>query len=382
MIPSSRRGRSTLFQTLVLLLTLGAAFYLVHNTATNLERQGIASGFGFLGKGAGFDIIQHLIPYDEQSTYGSAFLVALLNTLLVSVLGVAFATVLGFAIGIARLSTNFLLSRLALAYIEIVRNVPLLLQLFFWYFAVLRSLPSARESHALGNVVFLNLRGLYVPAPIPEPGFWPYLALVGAAVVAATFFIRWSRQRRIATGKVLPAVRLALASVSLFAVLAFVVLGRPLAWEIPELKGFNFSGGLVLIPELVSLLVALTVYTAAFIAEIVRAGILSVSHGQTEAALALGLKRAQVLRHVVIPQALRVVLPPMTSQYLNLTKNSSLAAAIAYPDLVLVFAGTVLMQTGQAVEVIALTMLVYLTVSLAISYAMNRYGRAVALVER
>lgn len=327
MILGSRQGRSLFFQILALILVTAAASYLVHNTATNLARQGIASGFGFLNKGAGFDIIQHMIPYDEQSTYGRAFAVALLNTLLVSVLGVAFATVLGFAVGIARLSTNFLLSRLALVYVEIVRNVPLLLQLFFWYFAVLRSLPPARDSLHIGNAVFLNMRGLYLPLPVFGPGV-------------------------------------------------------QLAWELPELRGFNFVGGLTLIPELVSLLIALTIYTAAFIAEIVRAGLLSVSQGQTEAALALGLTRGQTIRLVVIPQALRVIVPPMTNQYLNLTKNSSLAAAIAYPDLVLVFAGTVLMQTGQAVEVIALTMLFYLGVSLLISFAMNRYGRRVALVER
>ncbi len=379
---SSRKGRSTLFQALALLLTVCAVGFLTHTTATNLERQGIASGFGFFGKSAGFDIIQHLIPYDEQSTYGTAFLVALVNTLVVSVLGVAFATVLGFLIGVARLSSNFLLSRLALAYIEVVRNIPLLLQLFFWYFAVLRSLPVARESLSVGTAVFLNMRGLYVPAPVPEPGFWTFLGTLAAALLIAGFFVRWARMRQLASGKILPSVRISLVAVPVTMAAAYFALGRPIAWELPVLRGFNFVGGLTLIPELVSLLLALTIYTAAFIAEIVRAGILSVSQGQTEAALALGLSRGQALRLVVIPQAMRVILPPMTSQYLNLTKNSSLAAAIAYPDLVLVFAGTVLMQTGQAVEVIATTMLVYLTISLLISFAMNRYSRSVALVER
>ncbi len=378
----SRKGRSILFQTLALLLTVCAFGFLAHTTATNLGRQGIASGFDFFGKSAGFDIIQHLIPYDEQSTYGMAFLVALLNTLVVSALGVALATVLGFFIGVARLSSNFLLSRLALAYIEVVRNIPLLLQLFFWYFAVLRSLPVARDSLSVGTAVFLNMRGLYVPAPVPEPGFWTFLGVVCGALLTAGFFVRWARRRQLATGKILPSVLISLIAVPTLGTAAFYALGRPLAWELPELRGFNFEGGLTLIPELVSLLLALTIYTAAFIAEIVRAGILSVSQGQTEAALALGLSRGQTLRLVVVPQAMRVILPPMTSQYLNLTKNSSLAAAIAYPDLVLVFAGTVLMQTGQAVEVIAITMLVYLTISLLISFAMNRYSRAIALVER
>ncbi len=381
MIQSSRR-RAVFFQTVALLATVLVLAVLGHNTATNLTRQGIASGFGFLGKTAGFDIIQHLIPYDEQASYGTAFVVALLNTLLVAVLGIIGATVLGFALGVARLSSNFLVSRLALAYIEVVRNIPLLLQLFFWYFAVLRALPGASDSLSLGHYIFLNMRGLYVPEPSAAPGFVGFLMLFGAALAGAVALLIWARRRQRLTGAVVPAWRLAGLGVALVTILAFFATGQPVTWTLPELKGFNFTGGLVLIPELVALLLALTIYTAAFIAEIVRAGILAVSHGQTEAALALGLSRGQTLRLVVVPQAMRVIVPPLTNQYLNLTKNSSLAAAIAYPDLVLVFAGTVLMQTGQAVEVIALTMLVYLTLSLAISLLMNRYSRSLALVER
>lgn len=379
---SNPRIRSAVAQALVLGLVVAVLAWLAHNVATNLERQGIASGFGFFGRVAGFDIIQHLIPYDEQSTYGRAFVVALLNTLLVSALGVLGATVLGFLVGVARLSPNWLVSRLALVYVEALRNVPLLLQLFFWYFAVLRNLPSARESLSAFDLVFLNIRGLYVPRPQLAAGAELWLGLCAATFACAAALLVWGRRRKLRTGHEARAGRVALALVVLLPVALYYATGKPLSWELPVLSGFNFSGGLSLLPELVALVVALTTYTAAFIAEIVRAGILAVPRGQLEAALALGLTRSQALRLVVVPQAMRVIVPPLTSQYLNLTKNSSLAAAIAYPDLVLVFAGTVLMQTGQAVEVIAITMGVYLFLSLAISLAMNLYNRRVALVSR
>jgi general L-amino acid transport system permease protein len=308
-----------------------------------------------------------LIEYSEQSTYGRAFLVGLLNTLLVSALGIVLATVLGFVIGVARLSRNWLIARLATVYIETIRNLPLLLQIFFWYFAVIRTLPGPRESLSLWNSVYLNNRGLYVPAPVPGPEFW-WAMIVVLASAALAWFLRPREtrpSRPVAVGG--PAAALL--------ILAFAMLA---SWEIPALRGFNFAGGWVLIPELVALLVALTTYTAAFIAEIVRAGIESVPRGQVEAAEALGLSPRQTLTRIVIPQALRVIVPPLANQYLNLTKNSSLAAAIAYPDLVSVFAGTVLNQTGQAVEVIAITMAVYLAISLAISAGMNLYNRALA----
>jgi general L-amino acid transport system permease protein len=379
---SNPRIRSAVAQALVLGLVVAALAWLAHNVTTNLERQGIASGLGFFGRVAGFDIIQHLIPYDEQSTYGRAFVVALLNTLLVSALGVLGATVLGFLVGVARLSPNWLVSRLALVYVEALRNVPLLLQLFFWYFSVLRNLPSARESLSAFDMIFLNIRGLYVPKPELAAGGGLWLGLCAATLVSAAALVVWGRRRKLQTGHEARAGRAALALVLLLPVAFYYATGKPLSWELPVLSGFNFSGGLSLLPELVALIVALTTYTAAFIAEIVRAGILAVPRGQLEAALALGLSRSQALRLVVVPQAMRVIVPPLTSQYLNLTKNSSLAAAIAYPDLVLVFAGTVLMQTGQAVEVIAITMGVYLFLSLAIAFAMNLYNRRVALVSR
>jgi general L-amino acid transport system permease protein len=376
------RVRAMLFQAIALVATVAFGLYVFDNTQTNLRRLGIASGFDFLSSPAGFDILQSLIPYSATSSYGRVFGVALLNTLLVSALGIVFATLLGFVIGVARLSKNWLISRLALVYIETFRNIPLLLQIFFWYFAVLRAMPAPRQSLSLGEAVFLNIRGLYVPAPRFQPGFgWMLLAL-GIAIVLAWLLAHWARRRQMATGQPFPTLSVSLALLLGLPLLTFWLAGSPLVWEVPELQGFNFRGGLVVIPEMASLLLALTIYTAAFIAEIVRAGIQAVSHGQTEASFSLGLNAGKTLRLIILPQALRVIIPPLTNQYLNLTKNSSLAAAIGYPDLVSAFAGTVLNQTGQAIECIAITMAVYLAISLLISLLMNGYNRRVALVER
>ncbi|MDP6788887.1 MAG: amino acid ABC transporter permease, partial [Rhodospirillales bacterium] len=327
------------------------------------ETRGIASGFEFLGRTAGFSIGESLIPYSEEHSYGRAFLVGLLNTILVAVVGVVLATILGFIVGIARLSSNWLLSKLAGVYIEIMRNIPVLLQIFFWYFAVLRTVPSPRQSLSFFDSFFLNKRGLYTPAPIFESGFWLIPTAFLVAIVAIFFLARWARRRQDLTGRQFPVFSTSMGLFFGLPFLAAVFTGFPLSWEYAELKGFNFQGGMVLTPEFMALLVALSMYTASYIAEIVRAGIMAVSHGQTEAARALGLRPGPTLRLIIVPQALRVIIPPLTSQYLNLTKNSSLAAAIAYPDLVLVFAGTTLMQTGQAVEIIAITMAVYLFLS-------------------
>ena len=376
------RLRALVFQLVFLAAVLALLGFIVHNTLANLESRGISTGFDFLGNEAGFGIIQTLVDYSETSTFGRTFLVGLLNTLLVSLLGIVLATLLGFVVGVARLSSNWLVSRLAATYIEIFRNIPLLLQIFFWYFAVLRALPRPRESLALGEAVFLNLRGLYLPRPLFEPGFGWVLASLAIAVIAALLLGAWGRRRRLNTGQGLPSGWIGLGLILLVPGLTFLLVGAPLGWELPALRGFNFQGGITVIPELAALLLALTIYTAAFIAEIVRAGILAVPKGQTEAAAALGLKRRHVLRLVVIPQALRVIIPPLTSQYLNLLKNSSLATAIGYPDLVNVFAGTTLNQTGQAVEVIAMTMAVYLSISLTISLFMNWYNARIALMER
>ncbi len=374
--------RAIFFQILVLGAVFGFGYYIFSNTTANIEKQGIASGFGFLNSTAGFGIITHLVEYTEESSYGRAFLVGLLNTLLVSFIGIILATIIGLIVGIARLSSNWLIARIATVYIEIIRNIPLLLQIFFWYFAVLRTLPSPRDSATFMDIFFLNNRGLYSPAPIYESGFSLIMLGLLVAIVAVFLLARWAHRRQETTGQQFHTVYVSLAILVGLPLLMAVVAGFPLSWEYPALKGFNFVGGLVMIPEFVALLLALSIYTAAFIAEIVRAGIMAVNKGQTEAAYSVGLKPGVTLRLVILPQALRVIIPPLTSQYLNLTKNSSLAAAIAYPELVSIFAGTILNQTGQAVEVIAITMGVYLTISLAISMLMNWYNQKMALVER
>jgi len=379
--------RSIFFQVVVLVAVIGFGWYLFVNTTANLERQGIASGFDFLNSTAGFGIIFHLIPYSEESTYGQVFLVGLLNTILLSGLGVILATIIGFIVGIARLSTNWLISRMATVYIETLRNVPLLLQIFFWYFAVLRAVPSPRQSYNLGDAIFINNRGIYIPKPVFGEGFWLVLAGLIAGIVGTVVIHRWARKRQEATGEQFPVFLTGLGLIvglPILGIIAAAIIhgGVPLSFDYPALAGFNFKGGMTMIPEFVAMLLALSAYTAAFIAEIVRAGILAVSHGQTEAAHSLGLRQGPTLRLVIIPQAMRVIIPPLTSQYLNLTKNSSLAAAIAYPELVSVFAGTVLNQTGQAVEVIGITMAIYLSISLAISSFMNWYNKRMALVER
>jgi len=308
--------------------------------------------------------------------------VGLLNTALVSFLGIILATVIGFVLGIARLSSNWLVSRLAAVYIETFRNIPLLLQIFFWYVAVLQALPSARESMSLGEAIFLNVRGLYFPAPVFEAGSGIVVACFIVGVIATISVGIWAKNKQRLTGQQTPMFRIGLGLCVGFPLVVYFIMGMPISAEYPVLKGFNFKGGISIIPELAALLLALSIYTASFIAEIVRSGINAVSHGQTEAAMSLGLPRSKTLKLVVIPQALRIIIPPLTSQFLNLTKNSSLAMAIGYPDLVSVFAGTTLNQTGQAIEIIAMTMGVYLTLSLLTSLFMNIYNHKVALVER
>ncbi|HCM1426839.1 TPA: amino acid ABC transporter permease [Vibrio parahaemolyticus] len=374
--------RSAIFQIIAITALVFFFYTIINNALNNLDARGIATGFGFLNQEAGFGIGLTLIEYNETYSYGRTFIVGLLNTALVSVLGIILATAIGFTMGVARLSTNWLVSRLAAVYIETFRNIPLLLQIFFWYFAVLQALPSARQSLSLGEAIFLNVRGLYFPAPVFNEGSGVVIAAFVIGLVATISISIWARNKQRLTGQQTPMGRIGLGLLVGLPLLVYFVSGMPISLEYPELKGFNFKGGISIIPELAALLLALSVYTAAFIAEIVRSGINAVSHGQTEAAMSLGLPRAKTLKLVVIPQALRIIIPPLTSQYLNLTKNSSLAMAIGYPDLVSVFAGTTLNQTGQAIEIIAMTMGVYLTLSLLTSALMNLYNRKVALVER
>jgi general L-amino acid transport system permease protein len=373
--------RGVVYQLAVLVGVAGLGWYLVSNTLDNLATRGIVSGFGFLGREAGFGIGESAIAYSAADTYARAIAVGLLNTLIVSLLGIVFATLLGTVVGIARLSANWLVARLAAVYVEGVRNIPVLLQLFLWYSLITEALPGPRQALNPAPGFFLSNRGFKYPVPVWETAHWIVLAAFLAGCAAAFFVYRWARRRQDLTGQPFPAIRTGGAVIVGLPVLAFLAAGAPTAMSVPELKGFNFVGGGSVSPEFAALWFGLTVYTASFIAEIVRSGILAVSHGQTEAALALGLSRGQVLRLVVLPQAMRVIIPPLTSQYLNLTKNSSLAVAIGYPDLVSV-ANTTINQTGQAIEGIAVIMAVYLAVSLSIAAFMNWYNKKMALVTR
>jgi len=374
--------RSIAYQAVLCAVIVFLVWSAIYNAAENLARAKIASGFGFWENTAGFDISQTLIEYQATSTYGRAFWVGLINTLVVAGLGIVLATILGFLIGIARLSKNWLLGRIAGFYVETIRNIPLLLQLLFWYNAVLKALPGTRESLAIPGGGFLNNRGLFLPQPIFEPS--ASFALIGLVLglIASIGYRVWARRRQMRTGQQAPVLWVTLGLIVALPLAVLALSGFPISFNFPEAGRFNMRGGMEMLPEFMALLFGLVIYTAAFIAEVVRAGIRSVSRGQTEAAYSLGLRPGPTLRLVVIPQAMRVIIPPLTSQYLNLTKNSTLAVAIGYPDLVQIFAGTVLNQTGQAVEVIVITMAVYLTISLVTSALMNLYNRRMALVER
>jgi general L-amino acid transport system permease protein len=373
--------RSAIWQILFVGIILALIAFLVHNTLVNLRRQNIASGFGFLDREAAFGIGESLIAYTPADTYARAFFVGLLNTLYVSALGIVLATVLGTLMGIARLSSNWLIRKLAQVYVETFRNIPLLLQLFFWWAMLRVSAPPPRQAWELLPGVLVSNRGFVFPVPTADPVHrWMLLALA-LGIAAAISISRWSKRRQAMTGAQFPTISVGAALILGLPLLVFLMAGMPLELDWPELKGFNFAGGGALSPEFAALLIGLTVYTGSFVAEIVRAGILAVSWGQSEAASALGLRSGQTMRLIVLPQALRVIVPPMTSEYLSLTKNSSLAVAIGYPDLVSI-ANTTMNQTGQAVEGIAMIMAVYLAISLLISLFMNLYNRAVALVER
>jgi general L-amino acid transport system permease protein len=358
--------------------------FIVLNTMQNLEKRGIKAGFDFLDNPAGFEIPLTLIPYsvDGGSTHGAVFVVGLLNTLLISVMGIVFATIIGFVLGVLRLSNNWLISRLVGVYIETVRNVPLLLQFLFWHFAVFQALPLVRQSIPIFDTFYIHNRGLTGPNPVPESGFMYVVISVFIAIAVIRYIKGFARKRQEATGEQFPVLWTSLGLIIGLPLLVSAVLGFPLTWEYATLGRFRFTGGLEIPIELFSALAALTVYTSAFIAEIVRAGILAISHGQSEAAHALGLRPGPTLRLVIIPQALRVIVPPLISQYLNLTKNSSLGIAIGYADLFNVFGGISLNQTGQALEIIAMCMLVYLIFSLMISLYMNWYNNQISLVER
>jgi general L-amino acid transport system permease protein len=380
--PARQAGRLAL-QAALISMVCGLAYAAFINAADNLARAHISSGFRFWDNTAGFDISQTLIPYSvSTSTFGRAFWVGLLNTLLVAGVGIVLATTLGFVVAIARLSRNWLVARLAAGYVELIRNIPLLLQLLFWYNAVLKALPELRQSIALPGGGFLNNRGLFLPRPDFAPGFGAVFVALLIGLAASFVLYLWAGRRQERTGARPYILGWVLALIFGLPLAVFALAGLPLSFSFPEMSRFNVVGGIEILPEFAALLLALSVYTSAFVAEVVRAGILSVAPGQTEAAQSLGLRSGMTLRLIVIPQAMRVIVPPLTNQYLNLTKNSSLAVAIGYPDLVQVFAGSVLNITGQAVEVIAIAMAVYLAISLATSLLMNLYGQTTAVVER
>ena len=360
--------------------------FFTYNAQVNMENRGIDFGYGFLSQEASFDVQFSLIEYDGSHSYFRAYLVGLLNTILVSVIGIFIATILGIIVGIARLSSNYLINKFAAFYVEFFRNIPLLLQLFFWYFAALRTLPLPQEAESTFGVFFLTIKGLYVPAFIWENFSIFFYSLV-AAFISIIFIKTYAKKIQESQGKQIPVLFISLGLILIFPLLSFLIGGVSLSFEIPKLKqlattSFVFDGGLSLPPELIALTLALSLYTATFIAECVRAGVQGVGKGQKEAAASIGLTPNQVLKLVVMPQALRIIIPPTTNQYLNLTKNSSLAAAIAYPDIVLVFAGTALMQTGKAIEIVSITMFTYLSLSISISVLMNWYNKRIAIKEK
>ena len=373
--------RAIIYQLVTLLVTGAVGGYLVFNTVTNLHRQSIATGFHFLGKEASFEIGESLIAYSATSSYARALLVGILNTLEIAFIGIIFTVLLGTLMGIARLSTNWLVSRLAAVYIEIFQNTPILLQLFFWYAVFCDALPPPRLALKLAPGMFLSNRGLTFGIPAPHPAHLKMLVAFFITCAGVYALRKWARKRQDETGKAFPLISSSAAILLGFPLMVWGICGAPTAMNMPQLSGFNFSGGLIVSPEFTALLLGLVLYTAAFVAEIVRSGIQSVSRGQTEAAMSLGLRPSQILTLVILPQSLRVIIPPLTSQMLNLTKNSSLAVAIGFPDFVSV-ANTTINQTGQAVEGVALIMAVYLIISLLTSAFMNWYNKRIALVER
>ena len=373
-------------QILTLLFIVLIFGFFTMNAQVNMEARGIDFGFGFLKSAASFDIQFSLIDYDGSQSYARAYLVGLLNTLLVAVIGIILATLLGGVVGVARLSPNYLIRKTASFYIEFFRNIPLLLQIFFWYFAALRALPMPEDAPLLLNSSFMTIKGFYTAAPIWNNFDVFFIALI-ISMVLIFFFARFAKKKQEQEGKQLPVLFISLAIFIGLPSLTFLIGGVDLSFSFPEIRkmsqsSYTFDGGMKIPPELIALTLALTLYTATFIAENVRAGIQGISKGQKEAASSIGLTPNQVLKLVVMPQALRIIIPPTTNQYLNLTKNSSLAAAIAYPDLVLVFAGTAMMQTGKAIEIVGITMATYLSISLAISLLMNWYNKRIAIQEK
>ena len=373
-------------QLLTLLFVILVFGFFSYNAQLNMENRGIDFGYGFLSQESSFDVQFSLIEYDGSHSYFRAYLVGLLNTILVSVIGIILATIIGVIVGIARLSSNYLIKNTAAFYVEFFRNIPLLLQIFFWYFAALRALPLPQDTESIMGVFYLTIKGLFVPAFIWE-NFNIFIYSIIAAVISIVVIKIYAKRKQENEGKQTPVFLISIGLLFVLPLLSFLIGGVSLSFEIPVLKklsktSYIYEGGVGIPPELIALTLALSLYTATFIAECVRAGIQGVGKGQKEAEASIGLNPNQILKLVVMPQALRIIIPPTTNQYLNLTKNSSLAAAIAYPDLVLIFAGTALMQTGKAIEIVSITMLTYLSLSLSISVLMNWYNKKIAIKEK
>lgn len=381
-ILNDKRVRDWVYQIALVVGLVALVVFFVRNASENMVKAGIASGFGFLWRSSGIEVPFVLTGYTQADNILGLFWVGVANTMLVSVIAIVLATLLGFVLGIARLSSHWLLSTIAGAYIEFVRNIPLLFFVLFWYFGVIAALPQPRQSIGLFGVAFLNNRGLTIPLPDGMEALRIAGLVILACIAAYAAFSVWARKRQERTGRHAPTLRVGLLLLVVLPAMALAWACLATRWDVPALRGFNYRGGFVVIPEFVALLAALVTYTAGFIAEIVRGGIQSVSHGQTEAGAALGLRPGQILRLVTIPQALRVMIPPLTNQYLNVLKNSSFGAAIAYPDLVSLFMGSALNNTGQAIEIIAMTLAVYLVIGLAVSALMNWYNARIALVTR
>jgi len=385
-ISANKKPSILIPQAITVIALISVIIYFATNAQINMGNRGISFGFGFLNQEASFDIAFSLIEFDGSYSYGRAFLVGLLNTVLVSVIGIFFATIIGVVVGVSRLSDNYLIAKAAEWYVEIFRNIPLILQIFFWYFAALRALPSPENAINFYDISYLTIKGWYIPKFI-WTNFNIFCYSIIAAFISIYFFLKYAKKQREEFGRILPTVTISILILILFPLISFFLLGVSLSFSYPELKqlsasSYTYENGVSIIPELIALALALSMYTATFIAENVRAGILGVSKGQKEAAASIGLNKGQILKLVVMPQALRIIIPPTTNQYLNLTKNSSLAAAIAYPDMVLVFAKTALMQTGRAIEIISITMLTYLSLSILISIFMNWYNKKMAIKEK
>jgi len=375
--------RSVTIQVITMALIFAFFFFIINNAITNLETIGKGYSFGFLWDASNYDINQTLIEYDSRSPHWRAAIVGIINTLLVAVAGIILSTIVGFLLGVLRLSSNWLINRVVYVYIEYVRNVPVLLHILLVHGIIVNNLPIPKNAMmAFDGSLFLTNRGFYTPKPLFEPAMWAVLIAFIIGIAFTIWFKGYARKVQDATGKIFPVLWISLGAIILFPIIVFFLAGMPLTWDYPALKGFNFKGGLVLRPEFVALWIALSLYTAAFIAEIVRAGIQAISHGQTEAAFALGIKPGRTMQLIVIPQALRVIIPPLSSQYLNITKNSSLAIAIGYMDIVATIGGISLNQTGREMECMTIVLGLYLIFSLTISAFMNWYNKRMKLVER